>query len=130
MREMRELQFHKTNECMEHCTIESDEPDPVSGGCHTYRITVNQTAPDGSPKPSFVTDINFQNGPIKEVGINGLTNEALLAIVVDRFEGFQKGKFPSRETAIALTKVQEALHWMNHRTIDRKVRGVEGTLQK
>jgi len=28
--------------------------------------------------------IAFQNGPIKEFGVNGITQEALLAIVIDR----------------------------------------------
>ena len=36
------------------------------------------------------------------------------------------GDFACRENALALTKVEEALHWLNHRTADRQRRGVEG----
>jgi hypothetical protein len=40
--------------------------------------------------------ILFQNGPIKEAGLNGITQEALLAIVIDRLRSFQAGPFPHR----------------------------------
>lgn len=34
--------------------------------------------------PAFSVQLNFQNGPPAEVGINGITNESLLAVVEDR----------------------------------------------
>ena len=71
--------------------------------------------------------LNFQDGPIKEVGINGVMDENLLAIVIDRLTGFQEGKYQCRENALALTRIQEALLWLNKRTADRSKRGVEGT---
>jgi hypothetical protein len=74
--------------------------------------------------------IYFQQGPIAEAGVNGVSNEALLAVVEDRLQGFQAGEFANRETAIALTKVQEAIMWLHKRTRDRIARGVEGTHQK
>lgn len=72
-------------------------------------------------------NIDFQRGTIPEAGVNGLTNEALLAIVSHRLEFFQKGAFACRENALALTKIQEAGHWLEHRTKARQARGVEGT---
>jgi hypothetical protein len=74
--------------------------------------------------------IDFQNGPIKEAGVNGISNEALLAIVEDRLACFQSGEYACRENAIALTKIQEAMMWLQKRTRDRVSRGVEGTMQK
>jgi hypothetical protein len=71
--------------------------------------------------------ILFQNGPINEKGVNGLTQEVLLAIVADRLRGFQAGPFACRENALALTKIEEAQHWLQQRTIARMRRGVEGT---
>lgn len=56
---------------------------------------------------------------------DGTTNEEVLAMLIDRTQGLQN-KFPSRETAIAITKMQEALLWLNERTRERKVRNVEG----
>jgi len=74
--------------------------------------------------------IHFQEGPIKEFGVNGITGEALLAIEIDRLRGFQEGPFRCRENAIALTKIEEALMWLQRRTLARIKRGVEGTNQK
>lgn len=74
------------------------------------------------------TNLRFQNGPLQEAGVNGITHEVLLAILIDRIEEFQKTDFVCRENAIALTKLQEALHWLNHRTFQRVRRGVEGML--
>jgi hypothetical protein len=62
--------------------------------------------------------------------VNGISIEALLAIVEDRLLGFQSGQFSCRENSIALTKVQEALLWLAKRTRDRVARGVEGTMQR
>lgn len=76
------------------------------------------------------TVILFQNGPIKEFGVNGITQEALLAIVIDRLRCFQAGPYACRENAIALTKGEEMLMWLQRRTVARIKRGVEGTNQK
>ncbi len=73
-------------------------------------------------------EIPFQVGTIKSVGINGVSNEALLAILMDRLEGFQKGQFPCPENAQALTKLEEAGLWLHKRTMNRTTRGVEGKL--
>ncbi len=71
--------------------------------------------------------IHFQNGPIPEAGVNGVTNEALLAIVADRLEGFESGPFACNENADALAHIQNALRILHKRTEDRVKRGVEGT---
>jgi len=71
-------------------------------------------------------NITFQQGPVKVQGINGLQIEDLLNICIDRLERLQAGKFSCRENAVAITKLEEAMHWLNHRTADRKKRGVEG----
>jgi hypothetical protein len=93
--------------------------------CHSYTV---ETVPQNTTEPvAIVSQINFQNGPIKEAGVNGCHNEDLLAIVIDRLQGFQSGAYACRENAIALTKIEEALHWLAHRTHERIERGVEGT---
>lgn len=96
-----------------------DEPG-VGGASHCYAI-INKNDPN-----KVYACFNFQTGGVLEAGVNGISNEALLAIVIDRLEGFSKGAYPSPETSIALTKCQEALHWMEHRTRERAARCVEG----
>jgi hypothetical protein len=98
-------------------TITCDARDPVAGNMsHAYTI-------DGAGDPQT---IRFQHGPVAEAGVNGLTNEALIAIVIDRLEGAQEGQFRSRYNALALTSLQEAENWLSRRTLDRMSRGVEG----
>ena len=98
-----------------------DEPGQ-GGACHEYAMTIANS--------SSLWRLAFQNGPIAEVGTNGITHEALLAIVIDRLQCFQKGQYACRENALALTKIEEAMHWLKHRTCERLARGVEGTHQK
>ena len=76
--------------------------------------------------PVVFSEISFQNGAIRENGINGIYNEDLIGIVIDRLEGFQTGEFSCIENAVAITKLEEAMMWLNKRTTDRINRGVIG----
>lgn len=71
--------------------------------------------------------IHFQEGPIKECGVNGVCNEDLIAMVIRRLESFQNSDYKCRENACAITKLEEALMWLRKRTNDREIRNVEGT---
>lgn len=115
------------------CVVAMDEP-----GCghasHVYEITSDEVVEVDSGDPEtpehefkVSCNIRFQDGPVAENGINGISNEALLAVVEDRLIGFQSGPFMCRENALALTAVQEAMMWLQKRTRDRLSRGVEGT---
>lgn len=101
-----------------------DEPG-AGGACHHY--AVGRSADNGAAPRGEFAHVLFQNGPIKESGLNGCHQEDLLAIVIDRLEHFQAGEYRCRENALALTKIEEAMHWLRHRTNARKARGVEGT---
>lgn len=68
----------------------------------------------------------LQNGPIKEVGVNGCQVNTLIEAAKIIIEGLN-AKFPCRENAVAVTKLDEALMWLEKRTKDREKRGVEGT---
>jgi hypothetical protein len=56
---------------------------------------------------------------------DGTTNEEVIEVLIDRLNALYK-KFPSRETAIAITHLETALLWLEKRTRDRIKRGVEG----
>lgn len=110
------------NEFLE--VVATDEPGSGNAN-HRYEIRANRI----TTTDNFPAVIEFQNGPIKEAGVNGISNEALLAIVADRLRGFQSGPFACRDNALALTHVETALLWLGKRTAERVVRGVEGTNQ-
>lgn len=67
----------------------------------------------------------FQNGPIKEFGVNGCQIDDVVKIVNLIIMGLNKN-FPCRENALVITKLDEAIHWLDHRTKDRIDRNVEG----
>ena len=146
----RTLTDHKVNGLNEALQITvMDEPGP-GGANHHYMVTLPDWTrnPDGSA-PHHVWDVQFQNGPIATpADFNGLTGEALIAIVIDRMRGFQgvlpptaeqervasrsgepvvRGQFACKENAMALTHLEEALMWLQKRTLDRMKRGVEGS---
>ena len=56
---------------------------------------------------------------------DGTTNEEVLAMLIDRLSYLQ-AKFPCRENALVITKLEESLMWLNERTRKRQSRGVEG----
>jgi hypothetical protein len=119
---MRKVTEHKVNPANDVLDISVvDEPGP-GGANHAYVVSDSQNR-----FPPLT--LGFQNGPIGSdgTGVNGITQEVLLSIVADRLRSFQQGEYACRENALALTKVEEALHWLHHRTKARMERGVEGT---
>lgn len=95
------------------------------GAYHDYQI-----------RSSLLSDevnvtIPFQLGPRSfEESRDGVLEGDLLEIVRDRLACFQAGEFATRENAIALTHIEEALLWLNKRAEDRAERGVLGTYNK
>ena len=98
---------------------------PEHNANHIYQVFI--TASGGGAVGNSIQTIEFQKGAIKEHGVNGVMNEDLIAMVIDRLESFQNSPFKCRENALAITKLEEALHWLRHRTTKREKRGVEGT---
>lgn len=128
---MRTLDEHKINPANDRLRIVVTDAPGAGGANHRYVINgfsaaSNASAFDGEDDRDACF-ILFQNGPIAEVGLNGVTQEALLAVVADRLRSFQAGDYACKENACALTHIEEALHWLQQRTIKRMRRGVEGT---
>jgi hypothetical protein len=126
---MRILDEHKINPVNDRLGIVVTDVPGAGGANHRYVIngfsaTQNASSVEDDADACFIL---FQNGPIAEKGINGITQEALLAVVADRLRSFQAGDYACKENACALTHIEEALHWLQQRTIKRMRRGVEGT---
>lgn len=123
---MRTLTDHKLNGLNEALEINVLDEPGQGGACHEYEIV----SISGAGEPDVSCVISFQNGPIQEAGVNGISGEALLTVVIDRLRSFQAGQYSCRENAIALTSLEESLMWLQKRTRDRLARGVEGTNAK
>ena len=101
------------------------------GACHNYLIEGFNTGTNNSANDeNDGVEILFQNGPIKEFDVNGVTQEALLAIVIDRLRSFQAGPFACEANQFALDHCMAALDNLQARTRARIARGVEGTHQE
>lgn len=129
---MRELTSHKVNPANDKLSVMALDQPGSGGACHSYQIF----GYDPSNNPSITATpatfpapcvILFQNGPISEVGVNGVTHEALLAILIDRLESFQAGPFANSYNENALGSLKAAQGWLFDRTRSRMERGVEGT---
>lgn len=80
--------------------------------------------PDGSPY-AINTTLQFQQGD-PNVEVNGLSNEALLAVLIDRMDGFQDGPFKCDDNDTILYMLRGAMEAMHRRSAERAARGVEG----
>jgi hypothetical protein len=70
---------------------------------------------EGSPRKSEFRTIK-----------DGTTNEEVLRMLIDRMYWLQQ-LCACRENALCITKLEEALMWLEKRTTDRVKRNVEGT---
>ncbi|RKU21036.1 hypothetical protein C6499_22720 [Candidatus Poribacteria bacterium] len=95
-----------------------------AGGAHHLYHIYEVDADVATVEP--LTVIKHQEGAILENGVNGCTNEALLAICGHRMECFQKGPFPSHYNANAKIGIDFGKANLEARTRDRKARNVEG----
>jgi hypothetical protein len=97
----------------------------------------NEVDGSGNPAGGYVKgvglSIDWQNGPLGRDGDrkepNGAFVETVIAAVIQRIEHYQSLQFKCRENALAITKLEEALHWLNARTNRREAQKVEGTHQ-
>jgi hypothetical protein len=99
-------------------TVDAVKVDYHGNECNGHRYDFTAGSRSGS--------IVFQHGPVKEAGVNGLTNEALLEILIHRTE-YLDSQFPCNENKIAIERMVDALNAFESRTASRIKRGVEGT---
>lgn len=88
-------------------------------------------APAGGRTEGVGISIDWQDGPLgraaERLEPNGAFVEGVIQAAAGRLRYYQQSKFACRENALALTKLEEALHWCQHRTEARESQGVEGT---
>lgn len=98
----------------------------------------NHNDEDGNPAGGNVDgvgiSIEFQNGPLgrgeERVPPNGAFVEGVIQAAIQRLQYYQEasnGRFRCRENALAITKLEEGLHWLGARTGRREAQNVEGT---
>ncbi len=101
----------------EQVQIHKSEPD-AHGVCHYYLFR---------PKTGRFNHLIFQQGPRKEVGINGITLDDVVAVAIDHIEGWQATPFACEQNDAILGHLNAILDLCNDRHADREARGVKGT---
>ena len=100
----------------------------VSG--HTYELSnfINESEQGQTLQFVHKEPISEGSTELKLIS-DGTTNEEVIEVLIDRLN-FLQAKFPCRENAIVITKLEESLMWLNKRTADRLKRNVEGKHEK
>jgi len=104
----------------------------VNGVFDASNVVDEDYNPTGGSVKSTGVDIRWQNGPRGQEGTdelaapNGAFVEDVLYAAMQRLEFFNKSKYYDRGNSIAITKIQEAMQAMKHRSVERSARGVEG----
>lgn len=82
--------------------------------------------------PGSVEPVGFiflQQGPFDNPESSiGTLGEAVLAALIDHYQHMLQGPLSNRFTALTVTKLEEADHWLRARTQDRIARNVLGTM--
>jgi hypothetical protein len=127
-----ELSLPPLNEHSKNLSIVASGANETTGAHHRYDIANF----DASTNPAYrdsdtanLLTILFQQGPVPDVGINGVTPEAVLVCLLHLFEGYQTSKFACPENEEAIKGFQASLDAIRSRTASRIERGVEGTHQ-
>lgn len=76
-------------------------------------------------KPSYIGELWFQNGPIKEHGVNGVQIRDVIDMLVNRLKDLDL-KYPSKYNQKTIKYLLLAQLEQDKRTHDREKRGVEG----
>ncbi len=98
----------------------------------TYKVPTYKVDDDGVVDCKGV-EIEFCKGNKQDPSVlrqEGIFTESLLQTAKQYLESVNVGQLASRETSMAITKIDEALMWLNKRAEDRKLREVQGTYQK
>lgn len=103
--------------------------DDTYGGAHFYELInclgFNNNKTEYTDSTQCIQFIKKEeDGSI----LPGIQSEQLLIALIDRHKKLN-ARFPSREGALAITKMEEALHWLEARVKDRINRDVMGDLK-
>lgn len=102
-------------------------------GFKAVNVKDDQGRPAGGSVDGTGFHIDWQNGPLgrgeERIPPNGAFVEDVIGAALQRIQHYQDSPFACRENALAITKLEEALHWLDSRTQRRVAQAVEGTHQ-
>lgn len=104
--------------------------DPDYNGAHRYQFQNSLGYNNGEAQNhNSFQEIQFVQKNLDGTMTPGIQSEQLLIALIDRHKKLNE-KFASREGALAITKMEEALMWLEARVKERIERNVMGDLKK
>ncbi len=98
----------------------------------TYNVPTFKITNEGVEDGSGIT-ILFCKGNKEDEAVHrqeGVFTETLIQVAKQYLESVNVGTMSSRDTSMVITKLDEALMWINKRAEDRKLRGVQATYKQ
>lgn len=95
----------------------------------TYKLSI-YTIDESGLKEIDELDIKFLKGIKGNVRQQGIITVDVLSLALDYLETVNVGDLRTRETSLAITKIEEAMMWLKKRRDDREKRGVLNTYKK
>ncbi|WP_432328888.1 hypothetical protein ACRQ5D_10785 [Mucilaginibacter sp. P25] len=101
---------------------------------HHYKVPVYKVAPNtGIQATGEMCNIIFVRGSKvihenREPALEGTLHEHLITVMIEDLK-LKHAEFPSKETACAITNLEQARQWMEEREKARAAQGVLGTYQ-
>lgn len=91
-------------------------------------ITDENENPAGGTSTAAGISIEWQNGPMTTPeDQNGAFVIDVIQIAIDRINFYNDSKFRCRENSLAVTKLEEAIHWLESRRTRRAQEGILGS---
>jgi hypothetical protein len=95
-----------------------------------YLINGFATEGVGGIRPQTGNLIQFQSGPVDQIGHTGVTFESLLAVQIHRLEHFNQGEMHCEENDVALAGMYQAMEALKSRALRRQQAGLLGVKQE
>ncbi len=98
----------------------------------TYKVPTYKVTNDGIENGEGLNIVFCKGNKLDESALRqeGLFTETLIQTAKTYLESVNVGEMATRETAMAITKLDEALMWIDKRAQDRILREVQGTYKK
>jgi hypothetical protein len=113
-----ELKDHKVGKLNSAINIQVQDESDLSGMHYSYGFYISIQR-----NTQKFAEVKFQKGPPKKIAMadqaaeivpEGLTEEALLAVLIHRLRCKVKMPINLKENSVVLQKLEESLMWLNH----------------
>lgn len=117
---MARISYHKVNDTDNRLVITAEDNPGYSAAHHQYQISTPLLDDlPAAPRRRVLVNLQFQDGNPTQTGVNGISDEVLLAVFIHRMECLQAGPLACSEFYNARKMASLALENLHARTRER-----------